>query len=298
MSSHYQNINKTKKSVAVAGLIVFVLILLWNTLYMLDQREIGLVLQFGKPVERVDDAGLHYKIPFMRNVVFFDKRIQTLFFAPSGINKEVMAVDQKTMKLTAYTKYKIVDPLVFYEKVRDKALLERHIMPIIESSIREVVGTFTFIDVLGSKRSEINERIIELVKKQAALFGVDIIDIQIMKVNLPDKAKKAVYERMKTDREKEAREIRALGVEESEKIKAVAERDRVIIVSRAHSDAEILRGEGEAEAAEILAVSAAQDPEFFAFYRLLNAYKSALPNDNTAFVMSTDSDFFRYLNIR
>lgn len=270
-------------------------ILSFNAFYIVDQREYAVVFMFGKPVRSEKTPGLKFKIPFLHDVIFFDNRVQNIVFSPQGDNREVMAIDQKTMKLDAFTKYRIVNPLLFYQKVRTEANFQRNIGPIIESSIREVVGTVPFLDVLGKKRDYVVTKINEMTKAQAKMFGVDIIDVRILRVNLPDKAKNAVYARMRTDREKEAREIRATGAEEARKIRAVAERDKAVMLANATSEAEKISGKGEAAATEIFAKAAEGDVDFFTFYRTMQSYDKALGADNTYVVLSTQSDFLRYL---
>lgn len=276
-------------------IIIALLFLAFNSFFTVDQRQTALILQFGSPVREILDPGLKMKIPFIQDVVYFDKRVQSIYFKPEGSNKEVMAVDQKTMKLTAYAKYRIVDPLIFYEKTKNEVLFSRNITPIIESSIREVVGTFQFNEVLGEKRGMITKKIFDIVKQQAKGFGVDIIDVRIIRINLPDQAKKAVYERMRTDREKEASEIRAKGAEEAQKIKAAADREKIVMLAEATREAEILRGEGEASALSIISGAASSDPDFFAFYRSMNAYRNALSGSNTTGIISLDNQFLRYI---
>lgn len=294
------NMNKnTGNNISILStllIIVLGLFLLYNSSYILDQRQSALVLQFGNPVSNITKAGLQFKVPFIQNVIFFDKRIQSVYYSPEGQNKEVMAMDQKTMKLTAYAKYRIVDPLLFYEKVRNDTFFQNNIIPIIESSIREIVGTYSFIDVLNTKRQEIIKKITESVKAQVESFGVDIIDVRIVRINLPDKSKRAVYDRMRTDREKEAKEIRAQGAEESQKIKAIADRERSVMLADARSNSEILRGDGDGKALNILLNAASDDPEFYGFYKSMSAYKNALTSNNTSIVLSTNSEFLKYLN--
>lgn len=282
------------KKLYFAGFIVVAIIMvLSSSLYVLDQREYALVLQFGDVVSEEKEPGLKIKIPLIQNVVFFDNRIQHLTFSP-GESSEVMALDQKTMKLDAFAKYRIVDPLKFYQSTQNEQRFKMRIGAIMESSIREVIGTFLFIDVLGTHRNDITKKVTELVNSHAINFGVEIIDVRIVRVNLPDKAKNAVYERMRTERQKEAAEIRAQGAEEAQVIKAGADRDRTVILAEANKSAEILKGQGEAEAIRIFSNSFGQDPEFFGFSRSLEAYKNAFLDANTKFILSSDSEFAKY----
>lgn len=284
-----------KKLYFAGFIVVAVIMVLSSSLYVLDQREYALVLQFGDVVSEEKEPGLKIKIPLIQNVVFFDNRIQHLTFSP-GESSEVMALDQKTMKLDAFAKYRIVDPLKFYQSTQNEQRFKMRIGAIMESSIREVIGTFLFIDVLGTHRNDITKKVTELVNSYAVNFGVEIIDVRIVRLNLPDKAKNAVYERMRTERQKEAAEIRAQGAEEAQIIKAGADRDRTVILAEANKSAEILKGQGEAEAISIFSNSFGQDPEFFGFSRSLEAYKNAFLDANTKFILSSDSEFAKYFS--
>lgn len=281
-----------------AILIIVVCTVLLSSVYVLDQRQFALVLQFGEPVRQVLDPGLQFKIPIIQNVVFFDKRIQTLPFSP-GDSSEVVALDQKTMTLDAFAKYKIVDPLKFYQSVQDEKKFKMRITSVLESSIREVVGSGLFIDVLSSKREAITEKVTAVVNREAERFGVEVLDVRIVRVNLPDKSRNAVYQRMRTDREKEAKEIRATGAEEAQIIRANADREKTVLLAEAQKQSSIVRGEGDAAAVTISSKSFSQDPDFFNFYRSMNAYKEVFsvenPSDSTIFI-SSDSEFLKYFD--
>ncbi|MDJ1304692.1 MAG: protease modulator HflC [Candidatus Midichloria sp.] len=284
----------TNKMYQIIGALLLFLGVMVNSVYILDQRQTALVLQFGEPVRQELTPGLKFKIPLMQNVIKFDKRIQHLTFSP-GDASELMALDQKTMKLDAFAKYRITNPLKFYQSVQNDQKLKMRIGSVIESSVREVVGTFPFIDVLGSKRTVITNKITELVKKQAENFGINIIDVRIVRVNLPDKARDAVYNRMRTDRLKEAKEIRAQGAEEALAIKANADKEKTIILAEAKKQSEILKGNGDAASIKIFSSAVNSDPEFFSFYRSLEAYKNTF-KPNTSIVLSSDSPFMKYFN--
>ena len=275
------------------GILFAVFILLSSSVYVLDQRHSSLVLQFGDPIAQHMDPGLKFKIPLLQNVVIFDKRIQHLSFSPDE-STEVMAMDQKTMKLDAFAKYRIIDPLKFYQSVQTEQKLKMRIGSVIESSIREVIGTVLFIDILGNKRDQITARITDLVKKQAKNFGIEILDVRIIRVNLPDKARSSVYQRMRTERQKEAMEIRATGSEEANIIRATAERERTILLAEAKKTSEILKGTGDAAATEIFASAANKDPKFFSFYRSLKAYENSFASNNSSIVLSSDSPFMKH----
>ena len=277
----------------VVGILLLAFTVISSSVYVLDQRHSALVLQFGDPIAQHMDPGLKFKIPLLQNVIMFDKRIQHLSFSPDE-STEVMAMDQKTMKLDAFAKYRITDPLKFYQSVQTEQKLKMRIGSVIESSIREVIGTVLFIDVLGSKRDQITARITDLVKKQAKNFGIEILDVRIIRVNLPDKARSSVYQRMRTERQKEAMEIRATGSEEANIVKANAERERTILLAEAKKTSEIIKGAGDAAAVEIFANAANKDPKFFSFYRSLQAYENVFNTNGSSIVLSSDSPFMKH----
>ena len=283
---------KIKSSLLVILLIV--VFILANSLYILDQRKTAIIIQFGEVIGEQLEPGLKFKLPLIQEVRFFDKRIQTLTFKMSE-NSEVVAFDQKTMKVDAFAKYKITNPKQFYETMYDDSKFRMRLESIIESGIREVIGRVKFIEILGSKRNKIREGIIDIVNKNINNFGVDAIDVRLIRVNLPDKARKAVYERMITDRQKEAKEIRAIGHQESDVIKAKSDREKTIIIAEANKNAEIIKGQGDAEAINLYAKAYGKDRDFYEFYKSLEVYKNSL-DKNSSLVMSSDNKFLKYFN--
>ena len=275
-------------------ILLIVIFLLANSLYILDQRKTAIIIQFGKVIGEQLEPGLKFKLPLIQEVRFFDKRIQTLTFKMSE-NSEVVAFDQKTMKVDAFAKYKITNPKQFYETMYDDSKFRMRLESIIESGIREVIGRVKFIEILGSKRNKIREGIIDIVNKNINNFGVDAIDVRLIRVNLPDKARKAVYERMITDRQKEAKEIRAIGHQESDIIKAKSDREKTIIIAEANKNAEIIKGQGDAEAINLYAKAYGKDRDFYEFYKSLEVYKNSL-DKNSSLVMSSDNKFLKYFN--
>lgn len=281
----------SSKRIFQIALLLFVIIILSSTLYVVDQRQIALILQFGEPVGKVTTPGLHAKVPFIQNVIYFDNRIQNL----TADTKEVIAQDQKTMRVDAFTKYKIVDPLKFYETAKDERNFKTRLESILDSSLRQVLGAVPFKALLSKERVVLMYKIRDLVDKQAKGFGVDIVDVRIMRADLPEESRNAVYKRMRTEREKEAKEIRAQGGEESKIIQAIADKKSAIILADAQKQANILKGEGDAEAIKIFAKSFNADPEFFQFYRSLQAYRNSIHKDTDIMVISSDSKFLKYL---
>jgi membrane protease subunit HflC len=260
-----------------------------DSFYILDQRRTALVTQFGESVRYVVDPGLKLKIPLIQNILFFDKRIQNLV----ADTTEVIASDQKTMRVDAFTKYRIVDGLKFYQTAKDDRGFKTRLAPILDSSLRQVLGSRAFITLLTPERAKIMLQIREIVATQAKDFGVEVVDVRIMRADLPDKSREAVYDRMKSEREKEAKEIRAEGAEAAQKITASAEREKQIILADANKLSQIARGNGDAEAIRLFSTAFNKDPEFFDFYRTLQAYKKVISKDDTKMIIS-DSEFLKH----
>ncbi len=260
-----------------------------DSFYILDQRRTALVTQFGESVRYVVDPGLKFKIPLIQNILFFDKRIQNLV----ADTTEVIASDQKTMRVDAFTKYRIVDGLKFYQTAKDDRGFKTRLAPILDSSLRQVLGSRAFITLLTPERAKIMLQIREIVATQAKDFGGEVVDVRIMRADLPDKSREAVYDRMKSEREKEAKEIRAEGAEAAQKITASAEREKQIILADANKLSQIARGNGDAEAIRLFSTAFNKDPEFFDFYRTLQAYKKVISKDDTKMIIS-DSEFLKH----
>lgn len=273
----------------VAILAVFLAL---NSCYVVDQRQQALVFQFGEVVKVVKKAGLHIKLPIIQKVVYYDNRILNV----TAEDKEVTAKDQKKIIVNAFAKYKIQDPIKFYQSVRDEIGLRSRLNQILESSLRSIIGKSVLTDLLTEKRTTIMKEIQQLVNEQAVNFGIEIIDVRILRADLPKENSEAIFKRMQTDREKAAKEFRAEGAEEAERIKSRADKDRKIILAEAQKNAEIIRGEGDGISGKIFADAFNQDPEFYNFYRSLQAYKEALGKNDTTIILSPDSEFLRYMN--
>lgn len=286
MDEIFQN----KKLLRVVIVATAVLLLLFGTLFTIDQRQQALVLQFGEPIRLIKTPGLKFKMPLLQNVILFDNRILDL-----GIQEqEVIASDQKRLIINAYTKYRITDPLKFYTTVRNEYGLHSKLGAILDSSMRQVIGEVTLSELLTVDRTNIMARIKTIVSKESQIFGVEIVDVRIMRGDLPKENSEAIFARMQTEREKEAREIRANGAEEADKIKAEADKQRVIILADAKKKSDIARGDGEAKAVVIFAQSYGKDPEFADFYRSMRAYKEAIKPEKTRMIVSPDGEFFKY----
>ncbi len=278
---------KTKKiliSLAVASVIFF------GAMFTVDQRQQVLILQFGEPIRTIDTPGIKFKIPLIQDAVFFDKRIIDLALA----EQEVIAADQKRLIINAFAKYQITDPLKFYTTVGNYYGLSSKLSGILDSSLRQIIGEVTLNELLTENRGDVMKKIKEVVSTSSEIFGIKIIDVRIMRADLPKENSDAIYARMQTEREKEAREIRANGAEEAQKIRAEADKQKTIILANAKKESDLARGTGEAESIKIYASSYGRDPEFADFYRSMSAYKTALQSDKTRMIISPDSEFFKY----
>jgi membrane protease subunit HflC len=278
--------------IKISASIFLLLLLLFNTLFIVDQRKQALVLQFGKVIKTINTSGISYKIPLVQNVIFFDKRIIDLALP----EQEVIASDQKRLLINAFAKYKIIDPVKFYTTVVNNQGLINKLAGILDSSLRQVIGAVFLNELLTENRGSIMKNIKNVVSDSSEIFGIEIVDVRIMRTDLPKENSDAIYARMQTEREKEAKEIRAKGAQEAQKIRAEADKQKTIIEAEAKKDSDIVRGQAEAESNKIYANSFDRDPEFADFYRSMQAYQKALLNDNnkTKMIISSDGEFFKY----
>tara|TARA_Y100000589_G_scaffold72380_1_gene65079 strand:+ start:714 stop:1580 length:867 start_codon:yes stop_codon:yes gene_type:complete len=281
--------NKTTISLVFLTLVGFVGL---NALFTMNEREQGLVLQFGEPKRVIKSTGLHFKIPLIQNVVKYDKRILE-YDLPV---EEVIAVDKKRMLVDSFTRFKIVDPLEFYKTVGTESSVRNRINSNVISSLRRVVGRVTLDELLSEERSNIMENIKIEVNNEASRFGIEIVDVRIRRADLPEANSQAIYERMISERVREAKEFRAKGSEIAQKIRAEADKDKTVILAEATKKSEILRGEGESEAVSIYAGAFEQDPDFYSFYRSMQAYGNVLGEDGTTMILSPDSEFLEFFN--
>jgi membrane protease subunit HflC len=276
---------------------LFVLLLaagaaLYSAAFIVHQNEQALVLRFGEPVNLVTKPGLNWKIPVVDTVDFFEKRILDLDASP----QEVTALDQKRLVVDAFARYRITNALEFYKTLRHEGAVRSRLGPIIESALRGVLGGVTFTDIVRDKRDELMQRIAAQVNQQASALGLEIVDVRIKRADLPEQNAKSVFDRMRAEREREAAEFRSQGVAESNRIRATADRDVTVIKANATRRGEELRGEGDAERNRVFADAFGKDPDFFAFYRSMQAYEAAIKSGDTRLVLSPDSPFFQYFN--
>lgn len=275
---------------AVFGLIIVVAgVTAYGALFTVHQTQQALILQLGNPIRTVPEPGLHFKLPFIQNIEFYDSRILDL----DPPVQEVILLDQKRINVDAFARYKIADPLEF----RKRAVTNQNFRQVfgnrLNAAIRAEIGKILLGDMLTEKRSQVMDVISRHMKAQAAEFGTEVIDVRIGRTDLPEATAQAVYNRMRSDRVAHAAKLRAEGEEQKLKIQAIADKDRTIIIAEAQRESEILRGQGEGERNRILGEAFGQDPEFFDFYRSMEAYGEAL-GEGTTMVLSPDSEFFRF----
>ena len=281
-----------KKSIGIIAVVLAgaAIVITLSAAFIVDQREQALVLQFGDPKRVIQEPGLNFKIPFIQQTVRFDKRLLDFDNAP----EEVIASDQKRLVVDAFARYHITDPLKFYQTVGTEMALRPRLGSVLNSTLRQVLGTVPLQQVVSEKRGALMLEIRDIVRTEAARFGIRVEDVRIKRADLPAQNSEAIYRRMQTERQQEAAELRAKGAEEAQKIRAEANRQKVVIVAEAEKDSQILRGDGEGQMNRIFAEAFGRDPEFFSFYRSKQAYEAALGTDDTTMVLSPDSDFFRY----
>lgn len=273
------------------AVVALVLLVIATCTFVVDQRQHALVLAFGKPKDAVAEPGLHFKLPPpFNNVEYFDKRILPL----EGRRSEVLAKDQRRLVVDAFARWQIEDPLLFFQSVRGEGLARQRLATLLDASIKKVVGDVDFDEVL-KKRAVLMERITEDLDEGAQQLGVKIVDVRIRSADLPEQNLKATYERMQTERQREAADFRARGAEAAQIKRAEADRRAVELTSEARQASEIIQGKADAKAAKTFADAFGKDPEFYNFYRSLIAYEKALDGNNSSIVMSPDSDFFEYL---
>ena len=262
-----------------------------GSLFTVNQTQQALVLQFGEPKRTIQEPGLAFKLPFIQDVTYYEKRVLSLI--PQDA-EEVILSDQKRLQVDAYARYQIEDPLLFYQTVRNELGARGRLEAIIDSSVRRALGRETLASILTGQRNDITRSIGEEVNASVSSLGIKIIDVRLRRADYPAATSQNIFNRMKSEREREAKEFRATGEEEAQKIRADAEKTRTVIISEAQREAQETRGAGDGKAIEIYADSFGQDADFFAFYRSMEAYRKSMNNNDTSLVLSPDSSFFRF----
>ena len=268
----------------VAGFAVYL------SLFVVKEINQAIVLQFGDPKKVIVKPGLQVKIPFIQNVVFLDRRILNLDAPP----EEVIAADQKRLIVDAIARFKIVDPLKFYISVGNERVARQRLATIINSRIRGVLGKQELATLLSKDRAKQMSIIQNDVNTEAKNFGIEIVDVRIKRADLPQANSEAIYARMQTERQREAKEFRAQGAEIATRIKSTADKEVTVILANAKKKSEIMKGEGDGQRNKIFADAFGQDPEFFAFYRAMQAYEKSLIGGETSLILSPDSEFFKF----
>jgi membrane protease subunit HflC len=277
----------------VAAVLAFaVLVVAYSALFTVYQTQQALVVRLGQVVRVVDEPGLHVKVPFIDNLIDIDKRILDLE-APA---QEVIASDQKRLVVDAFARYRINDPLRFYQTLGSITGANSQLAILLNSALRRVLGEATFIDVVRNQRAELMARIRDLINHEAASYGIQVVDARIRRADLPEQNSQAVYQRMQTERQREAAEYRAQGQQRAQEIRARADREATVLIAEATAKAEQVRGEGDATRNQIFAEAFNRDPDFFAFYRSMQAYEAGFKHNDTRFLLKPDTSFFRYFN--
>jgi membrane protease subunit HflC len=274
----------------VAVIIAAALIVGYSSLFTVYQTQQALVIRLGQPVRVINDPGLNFKAPFIDSVVYIDKRILDLEAPP----QEVIASDQKRLVVDAFARYRIKDALRFYQTLGSINGANSQLSILLNSALRRVLGEVTFTHVVRDQRADLMARIRELVDHEATSYGVQVVDVRIRRADLPEQNSQAVYQRMQTERQREAAEFRAQGAQRAQEIRSRADREVTVLVAEATSKSEQIRGEGDATRNKIFAEAFNQDPDFFAFYRSMQAYEQGLKHNDTRLVLKPDSNFFRY----
>ena len=271
--------------------VIFVLALTaFFSIFVVKEINQAIVLQFGDPKRIILKPGLNFKIPFIQNVVFLDKRILNLDAPP----EEVIASDQKRLIVDAFARFQIVDPLKFYISVGNERVARSRLSTIINSRIRSVLGTQRLQTLLSADRTNQMALIQDGVNNEAEKFGIKIVDVRIKRADLPPANSEAIYRRMQTEREREAKEFRAKGAEMAITITSTADKEVTVILAEAEKQSQIMKGEGDGRRNKIFADAFGQDPEFFAFYRSMQAYGKAFNAGETSMILSPDSEFFKF----
>ena len=282
-----------KTSLAVIGLVVVALgVVVFGAVFTVHQAEQTLVLQFGNPVRVVQDPGIHFKLPFVQNIVAFDKRV--LDFDAKA--EEVPTSDQKQLVVDAFARYRIEDPLKFYQTVNNERGMQIRLGNLINANLRAVFGEVTLATLLTAERGKLIRNIADRVKVQGTAFGINVLDVRLKRVDLPEANSQAIFRRMQTQREQEARKIRAEGQKDAKRIRADADKQRTIIQANAQKKGDILRGQGEAKAQNTYNAAYGKDREFFDFWVSMNALSEGLTGESTRYIGPPDGDFFRFFS--
>jgi modulator of FtsH protease HflC len=277
---------------AIGAAAVVALIGIYSSVFTVNEAQQALVVRFGDPVREVREAGLHFKVPFVDNVTYFDKRV--LDYDATSV--ELILGDQKRLVVDAFARYRINSPTRFRQAAGDEDAFRGRLGPILSSNLRGVLGEVGLMQVLSSERGDLMQRIRDQTNRSMEGFGVELVDLRIKRTDLPEQNSQAIFQRMQTERQREANELRAQGAEIAQRIRSRADRERRVLIADAQRQADVYRGEGDAEATRIFGEAYGADQEFYEFYRSMQAYRQALADGKTNLVISPDSEFFRFFS--
>ncbi|MAJ15136.1 MAG: HflC protein [SAR116 cluster bacterium] len=277
----------------IYSLGAIILFFLYSSFFTVDQTKQAMVLQFGEPKRVINKPGLNFKMPFIQDVTYFEKRVLSLV---SSDSEEVILSDQKRLEVDTYSRFKIIDPLLFYQTVRNENGARQRLESIIDSSVRRVLGKLELISILSDARQNIVDDIGTEVNQIVKRLGMEIIDVRIRRADYPEATSQNIFNRMRSEREQEAKEFRAQGAEEAQKIRSDAEKQKTILLAEAQRKAEAIRGEGDGEAIKIYADAFGRDKKFFKFYRSMQAYEKTFVDKDTTMILSPESEFFNFFS--
>jgi membrane protease subunit HflC len=276
---------------ALAILLLIAVVVGYSTFFTVNQTKQALVVRLGQPVRVITEPGLNVKVPFIDTVIYIDKRILDL----ESPAQEVIASDQKRLVVDAFARYRIMDPLKFYQTVGENGA-NSQLAILLNSALRSVLGGATLVDVVRNMREQLMSQVRSQLDHEAQQFGIQVVDVRIRRADLPEQNSQAVYQRMQTERQREAAEFRAQGSQKGQEIRAKADRDVTVLLADATSQAEQVRGQGDSERNRIFADAYNRDPGFFAFYRSMQAYEKSMQHSDTRLVLKPDTDFFRFFS--
>ncbi|WP_213287717.1 protease modulator HflC [Bradyrhizobium sp. sGM-13] len=279
----------------VTGIVTLILLLVvvivgYSSVFTVSQTQQALVVRLGRPVAVVSEPGLNFKAPFIDTVITIDKRILDL----ENPSQEVIASDQKRLVVDAFARYRIKNPLRFYQSIGSIQAANIQLTTLLNAALRRVLGEVNFINVVRDEREGLMTRIRDQLDREADQYGIEVVDVRIRRADLPEANSQAVYQRMQTERQREAAEFRAQGGQKAQEIRSRADREATVIIAEANSTAEQTRGAGDAERNRLFADAYGRDPDFFAFYRSMSAYETGLRSNDTRFLLRPDSEFFRF----
>ena len=286
--------NKQNILFGLIGVLVLLVILGASPFFIVDLTETAIVVQLGKPVRTVTDPGLKFKLPFVQEVTYFDKRLLD-YDVPA---RDVITQDKKTILIDNFAKWRIIDPLRVYQSFQTQRGALQRLDDIIYSELRVELGRHELAEIVSANRALIMKVVSERANEKASAYGLEVSDVRIKRADLPEQNEKAIFQRMQAERERQAKQYRAEGEEEAQKIRSEAEKDKAIILAEAYKTAQELQGDGDAKAFKTYAQAYEQDPKFFEFLRSMEAYKKTFTQDSTTMVLSPDSEFLKYLKKR